>query len=348
VTIAPLLTDTGPETAQLLGSLDQLQYDLSDLCARLDFDLLDCDPVEGCPITPFVTPLQHFDRPAVSYADTQPSVLLSSVNLLSAVPGNPDELELLEFDDMANVQLAVVGSNSNRWDGSQGPGYWRKRPAMKEAIAVQLRTRGGHMQAADQLGVLENQIEPTSGAFDWLQQLKRHLSTDIHNAAKDNFPSAHLTDELATVALGHLATEDAYLMKLRVTLTEALPLAHISTAGDYTPSRASGMLVPVQRAAALTPLEQAVKDDIEQALLVSSREQRVYNSKYVQQSQLVDDKQKEISGLHNDLEQLSAAAALAAQAATATVEGSSKGATAGTVGGTPSASVSSSGHDPCS
>ena len=324
----PLLTETGPETAQLLGGLDQLQCELSDLCTKLDFDLLDCDSVAGCPITPFVTPLQQFDRPAVNYADTQPSVLLPPVHLLSAVSAeNPDEVELLDFDDMSNLQLAVVGSNSNRWDGSQGPGYWRKRPTMKEAIAVQLRTRGGHMQAADQLGVLENQIEPVSGAFDWLQQMKKHLAADINNAAKDIFPSANLTDELAQVALGHLATDDAYLMKLRVTLAEALPLAHISTAGEYTPSRASGMLVPVPRAAVLTPLEKAVKEDLEQALLVSSQEQRLYNAKYGNQAQLVQDKQGEIGRLQGELEQLSVAASLAAHAPSADfVESPSEGA----------------------
>ena len=239
-----------PDTVQLLGGLRNIESELQEVCKELEYSLhpdllLDTDYCG----TPFVTPLQRFAQASRFSADT---TLPSAVRAFSIDHSLPDlvdnETDYGDFDDMAGLQLAVVGS-SNKWDGSQGTGYWRKKSGMKEAIGGQLRSRGGNMQAADQLSVLENQIEPTSGAADWFTRLVEHLRPEIAAASKDEFPSAVLSNELATISLGHLSTDEQHRVALRNSLVKALPLQDIVMAGDYTPSRASGMLVPYARPA---------------------------------------------------------------------------------------------------
>lgn len=143
------------------------------------------------------------------------------------------------------------------------------------------------MQAADLLGVLENRVEPTSGAADWLRKLLEHMRCEIGAASEDQFPSARLTPELAAVALGHLATHEDHKSALRSRLVSALPLEDISLAGDYTPSRASGMLVPVAKAAAseLSPRDEQLRLNLVMMVDSFKEEKEFYESEVKDRAQ---------------------------------------------------------------
>lgn len=274
-----------PDTQHLLGDLQDLEATLQDFCTKLQYNLPSDTEVDSEPCcTPFVTPLQRFARSHFSADQTLPSVLPAQSLGQFLLDPDDNEPEYVEPEDMAGLQLAVLGT-AGRWDGSQGPGYWRKRPTMKEAIATQIRSRGGNMQAADQLGVLENQVEPTSGAADWFKKLIAFLRPEIAAASKDTFPSASLTPELATVALGHLSNDGDYRSALRKSLAEALPLDAIAMAGDYTPSRASGMLVPAPKAATqLSGSDLELKENLQDMLRALRVEQELLEARYSKQS----------------------------------------------------------------
>lgn len=281
-----------PDTLQLIGGLRDLEAELKDVCIDLDYKLLTDSYLEAefCS-TPFLTPLQRFvETPRCSTRHTFPSVVFPSSSNLDYT--SPDDYEADYGDtieDMAGLQLAVVGS-SGRWDGSQGPSYWRRKPQMREAIAGQLRGRGGHMQAADQLCTLENLIEPASGAAVWLTRLIEHLRPEIAAASRDLFPSATLTDELAAVALGHHVTSAEYITALRESLAKALPLAAITLASDYTPSRASGTLVPVSRTTVMVQSEtdRVMRDELLQMVSVSRADLDSCDSAVKKQQSKVD------------------------------------------------------------
>ena len=268
-----------PSTTTLLSRLDGLGEDLAAVCRELHFDLPSDFEEPAWPgeldSTPFATPLQQFTTTAplaVGQAYTSFPLKVQQVPSLDPAPA----AELCELDcdagsfqddTMSAVQLAVIGStNSNRWDGSQGASYWRKKPAILEALAAHCRARGGYMQVADQWGVLSNLIEPLSGAAAWLEKLHGALAHEIAEAHKGVFPSATLTDPYAKAALGHLATHEEYCQALRLRLEQALPAVDIAMASDYTPSRASGALIPVPRQVASPPLsatDEAVKRRME-------------------------------------------------------------------------------------
>lgn len=112
-----------PDTVQLLGNLSDLEAELKDVCAELQFDLpLDTEVDSDCDAH-FVTPFQRFaSAPRFTAEETLPSAV--PTGLLSRFAGFPadQEHDFEELEDMAGLQLAVLGS-TGRWDGSQGPGY---------------------------------------------------------------------------------------------------------------------------------------------------------------------------------------------------------------------------------
>jgi hypothetical protein len=267
---------------QLFGAVDE---GLRELRAVLDFDLpFDLDVSEYSEGTPFVTPYQGSRAAVISALDTPHLGVASCAAGQFALLDEPlDEDAAADFEDMSSVQLAVLGTTAaGRWDGTQGPGYWRRRPNMKEAIASQLRAVGATCKLQISGQCWRTRWNPLRVPFAWLQKLKQHLAPEVTNASKDQFPSATLTAELAEVALGHLATDVSYVVKLRDSLAEALPLACIATAGSYTPSRASGMLIPVQRPTAvlLSAADQRDKKDLEDMLKVMEIEQSMVCNKH--------------------------------------------------------------------
>ena len=226
---------------------------MSDVARQLDLGELEgAADIAG---TPFATPSQQFS-PASSCATLSTAGPIRFVagggQAAGQSQGHCDESDL-DSDSMASLQLALVGASSSRWDGAQGSSYRRKRPVMVEALAAACRTRGGYMPAADQWGVLTNLVEPMSGATAWLSGMHGVMAAEIVAANSGTFPSAALSDDFTKAALGHLATNADYLDALRNTLQDALPGVAISMASDYIPSRASGVLVPAPRAAALSP-----------------------------------------------------------------------------------------------
>ena len=310
-----------PDTVQLLGGLRDLESRLQYVCTELDYELLSSSLLDtDYSGTPFVTPHQRFAEASHFTADvTFPSAVKFSYPHSDQVLSDPvdNETDYGDFEDMSSLQLAVVGS-SNRWDGSQGTGYWKYRPRMKEAITGQTRGRGGNMQAADQLGVLENLVEPTSGAADWLSRVIEFLQSEIVAANRDVFPSSTLTDELSVVCLGHLHTNQVHKTALRNSLAKALPLEAIVMAGDYTPSRASGMLVPVPRAAVIVLSDRDVqlKHTLERTALSLEVELEMWDGKVAQQLVEVRSLKSKVAKATNNLE----AAKAAAEAGSATSE----------------------------
>jgi hypothetical protein len=145
--------------------------------------------------------------------------------------------------------------------------------------------------------VLENQVEPTSGAADWLTRLIEHLRPEVAAASHDAFPSTQLTVELASVALGHLATNQDHIVALRDGLAKALPLEVISLAGDYSPSRASGMLVPVPRtgAAMLSSQDEQTKQDLKDMLKHLHADQVSVHASCKDQLQIVNQLRDEVA-----------------------------------------------------
>ena len=244
----PVLTPSraAPDTALLLDNLGDLQLELEGVAKQLNFDLLET-PVQ------FLTPLP--EQPVT--AEQQIAITTGTITADLELPllkftaaqasGDCPDLPELQGDpdsSMAGLQVALLGaSNNQRWDGAQGPSYWRKRPTFVEALASQRRARGGYMLAADQIGVIRNLIEPVSGAAAWYEKTVGALNADIAAAHNGVFPSATLTDAYAEVALGHLAKDDAYVSALQQRLSKALPADAIAAAQDYMPSRASGVLV---------------------------------------------------------------------------------------------------------
>ncbi len=201
------------------------------------------------------------DTPALSTAESSlgSTVQLSLAQLLGQSHSADNEGET----EMATLQLSL--SNPNKWNGSEGPEYWRKKPIIEEAIYASIRIKGGLLIAVDQLSTIASYIEPQSGAFKWLEGMREELTEDIKQATKGIFPNCALTPELKLAALKHHAQDASYTSRLERLLQAALPPVAVARASTYVPSKTSGTLVPLpaQVAKGLTDQQLWMKKEYE-------------------------------------------------------------------------------------